>query len=393
MKVINWIRSWKLWVKILIPVLAVLLAVGIYYGAKAWTVVEETKEMVSQIQDTGDFGSIREEEVVMTYPEYQKDYLNLLVVGIDYDENYEDRTYGGAENAKTDLILYIHYNVKDNKASILQIPRDCYVGEMVSNYRINSIFAEGENKQSHITNLAKYINEAFGLPVDKFVSLDMAAFKEIVDVFGGIDIYLPEDIYLFDDAGNRVLFASAGQGRFNGADAEIVVRARKQFAQGDVQRLMLQRYVYAAMFEMISNATMENMYRHILPIVSWRVKSDMDFDTMLSLCTKVLELEGEDIFFVRVPGGPVTVDGQSVYGVNAANLAPILNEHFLIEGQPELLAEELTIPTGWEYPLGEILDKGSYLSDQLEEIADANAPQEGAAEDAAGESAAEEPAA
>jgi hypothetical protein len=136
---------------------------------------------------------------------------------------------------------------------------------------------------------------------------------------------------------------------------------------------MLQRYVYASMFEMISNATMENMYRHILPIVSWRVKSDMDFDTMLSLCSKVLELEGEDIFFVRVPGGPVTVNGQSVYGVNAANLAPILNEHFLIEGQPEILAEELTIPTGWSYPLGEILDKGSYLSDQLSEIADDNA--------------------
>ena len=87
MKVLSWIRSRKLWVKILVPVLVLALAAGIYYGTKVWTVVEETKEMVSQIQDTGDFGSIKEEEVVVTYPEYQKDYLNLLVVGIDYDEN------------------------------------------------------------------------------------------------------------------------------------------------------------------------------------------------------------------------------------------------------------------------------------------------------------------
>lgn len=361
-------RRLRPWVIVVLAVLAIAAAAAIYYGSKVWTVVEETKEMVTQIQDTGDFGAIKEEEVVMTYPEYKGDYLNFLVVGIDHDENDPNRTYGSAENAKTDLILYIHYNIKENKIAVLQIPRDCYVGEIASNYRINSIFAEGENKESHITNLAKYVNEAFGLPVDTFVSLDMAAFKEIVDVFGGIDIYLPEDIYIFDENGNKTLFASAGHGRFNGADAEIVVRARKQFAQGDVQRLVLQRYVYAAMFEMITNATMENMYRHILPIVSWRVKSDMDFNTMLSLCSKLLELEGEDIYFVRVPGGPVTVNGNSVYGVNAYNLVPILNEHFVIEGSPALTPEQLTIPTGWEYPLGEIFDKGSYLSSQLDEM-------------------------
>lgn len=362
-------RKRRVWPWILAAVLAVAAAVIGYYAVRVWSVVEETREMVTQIQDTGDFGEIKEEEVVMTYPEFKGDYINLLVVGIDHDESDPDRTYGSAENAKTDLILYIHYNIKDNKIAVLQIPRDCYVGDIVSNYRINSIFAEGENKQSHITNLAKYVNDAFGLPVDAFVSLDMAAFKEIVDVFGGIDIYLPEDIYIFDDNGNETLFASAGHGRFNGADAEIVVRARKQFAQGDVQRLVLQRYVYAAMFEMITNATMENMYRHILPIVSWRVKSDMDFNTMLSLCGRLLELEGEDVYFVRVPGGPVTVNGNSVYGVNAANLVPILNEHFIIAGSPELTAEQLTIPTGWDYPLGEIIDKGSYLSSQLDEMA------------------------
>ncbi len=360
-------RKPKWWVIVLLVLLAAALTVAAVYGVRAWRMLEDARQMVEQIQDTGDIGAIVEEEIRVTYPEYQGDYLNLLVVGIDYDENDPDRTYGSSDNAMTDLILYIHYNIRDNRMSVLQIPRDCYVGEELgSNYRINSIFAHGENQSNHIANLAKYVNEAFGLPVDKFVSMDMAAFKEMVDVFGGIQIYLPEDIYVFDENGNKVLFASAGQGWFNGTDAEIVVRARKQFAQGDVQRLVLQRYVYAAMYDMIANATMENMYRHILPIVSYRVKSDMDFDTMLALCNSLLKLESSDIYFVRVPGGPVTVNGNSVYGVNAENLVPILNEHFLPEGQTPLTAEELTIPTGWEYPLGEILDPGGYLSEQME---------------------------
>lgn len=367
MKLLKWIRSWRLWVKIAVLVLAVLLVVGGVFGVKAWQMVQHAKDLVQNIQDTGTIGTIDSAEVEQTVPEYQKDYLNLLVVGIDYDEGDELRDYGSPEKANTDLLLYVHYNVKDNKVSVLQIPRDSCVGELTSNQRINRIFAEGDNQENHIANLAKYINEAFGLPVDKYIALDMGAFKEIVDVFGGMEIYLPCDIYVYNEDGSRTLMASAGYGRLNGDDAEIVVRARKQFGQQDLQRLVLQRYVYAAMYRLIKSATLEDMYNYVLPIVSYRVKSDLDFDTMYSLCTKVLKLEGSDIYFVRVPGGSVTVNGQSLYGVDAQALASILNEHFRAAGEADRSAEELTIPSGWNYTNGEVIDEGGYLSDQLAE--------------------------
>lgn len=365
MKVVHWVRSWRLWAKIVVPLALVALVVLGVVAYRANAMLQHVRQMVAIMRDAGAVGEITD-EVEQTIPEYQGDYLNLLVVGIDYDEGDELRDYGSPEQANTDLILYIHYNVKDNRVSVLQIPRDCYVGDMVRNLRINRLFAEGENQQNHIVNLARYINEAFGLPVDKYVALDMGAFKEIIDVFGGLDIYLPEDIYVFDEAGNATLMAPAGPGRFSGADAEIVVRARKQFAQADLQRLVLQRYVYAAFFRLMKSASLQDMYNYVLPIVSWRVKSDLDFDTMYSLSTKLLKLEGGDIFFVRVPGGPITMNGQSVYGVDALHLADILNKHFLVEGQDPIDYAQLTIPTGWDYPLGAILDEGSYLSDQLD---------------------------
>ncbi len=367
MKMINWFRTRKLWVKIMLPVLAVILVVVGFAGYKAWNLYQSARQALAQVQETGTIGTIDPEEVEQTIPEFKGDYLNLLIVGIDYDETDELRDYGSPEQANTDLLMYLHYNVKENRISVLQIPRDSCVGDITSNLRINKIFAEGENRENHIVNLAKYINDAFGLPVDNYIALDMAAFREIVDVFGGIDLYLPVDIYIYDQAGNATLFAPAGKVRMNGADAETVVRTRKQFGTQDLQRLVLQRYVYAAMYRMVASATMEDMVRHILPVVSYRVKSDLEVSTMISLCTKLLALDAKDIFFVRVPGGSVTMNGQSLYGVNTTNLAPILNEHFLIDGQPPLTPEQLDIPTGWEYPYGEILDEGGYLSDQLNE--------------------------
>ncbi len=377
---INWYRSRKLWVKIALPALVLLLTAASLLGYKAWNMYRLARQALQNVQDTGEIGVIVPEEVEQTIPEFQGDYLNLLVVGIDYDEGDELRDYGSPEEANTDLLMYIHYNVKDNKISVLQIPRDSCVGELTSNLRINKVFAEGENQENHIVNLAKYINTAFGLPVDNYIALDMAAFKEIVDVFGGIELYLPCDIYIYNEDGSRTLMASQGYGKLNGTDAEIVVRARKQFGTQDLQRLVLQRYVYAAMYRLVTSATLEDMVNYVLPIVSYRVKSDLDVNTMISLCTKVLALKGEDIYFVRVPGGSVTMNGQSLYGVNAANLLPILNEHFLIEGTAPLTAEDLDIPTGWEYPYGEILDEGGYLADQLAEY-DASAQSAGAAQE------------
>ena len=360
---------------VLLALLAAVLTAVVIYAVKTVRLVNQTREMVEVMQETGTVGKIETPEV-QTPPEYQGTYINLLVVGIDYDAGDEQRDYGSPEDANTDVILYLHYNIKENNVSILQIPRDSYVG-FTANKRINRVFAEGSSQDNHIQNLAEYIHDAFGLSVDKYVALDMGAFKEIVDVMGGMDLYVPFDIYEYDEAGNEYLSVPAGTVRMNGADVERVVRARKQFQQADLQRLVLQRYVYAAMFKLIKSCTMGDLYRHVLPIVAYRIKTDLDFDDLYALSVNGLKLSGDRIFFVRVPGGPLTIDGEAVYGVDAAALAPILNEHFLLEGEPLIDAADMQIPTGWDYPLGEVIEEGSYLSDQLAEAdADANAADE-----------------
>lgn len=54
-------------------------------------------------------------------------------------------------------------------------------------------------------------------------------------------------------------------------------------------------------------------------------------------------------------------------GVDSTALLPILNEHFLTEGQHALTADDLKIPSGWSYPCGEIVDEGRFLFVLLEE--------------------------
>lgn len=80
-----------------------LVAAGIL-GVYLFKVYRHTKEMVSFIQQTDVVGT-NTKEVVQTLEEDQGDYLNLLVVGIVYDDEATDRDYGSPEHANTDVIF------------------------------------------------------------------------------------------------------------------------------------------------------------------------------------------------------------------------------------------------------------------------------------------------
>lgn len=115
--------------------------------------------------------------------------MNILVLGIDYStEDAVKRDPIG----QTDMILYVRVNGSDHTMTMLQIPRDTLVGEIGGSAgKINGIFANSADKENRVNTLAQYITKVFGLPIDDYVTIDMDSLREIVDVFGGIEVYVP----------------------------------------------------------------------------------------------------------------------------------------------------------------------------------------------------------
>ncbi len=57
-----------------------------------------------------------------------------------------------------------------------------------TNYQINSVALSNGGS---IAALADVIYDQYRLPVDYYVSVDMQALVEMVDNFGGIEVYIP----------------------------------------------------------------------------------------------------------------------------------------------------------------------------------------------------------
>lgn len=323
---------------------ALLLVVGILAGAVTvtWRLLSQkfTETYIKQDQA----GNLVE-TIVNTPDEYQGDVVNVLVAGIANDENDMDGDYTGGLGL-TDIIMYVTFNVKENYINVFQIPRDSYIGAASSTGKINAVYAQGPYKDNPISNLAEVVNKQFQLPIDYYATVDVKAFTEIIDLMSGIDMYLPYNVY--DEAGNSV---PQGEHHIDGATARWILRQRHCYPNGDIGRMETQMHFYAACFRLFKSCTITDLTKHVLPVVAYRVNTDIDFDTLTSLAVSLLKLDGSRITFVRPAGGGMMINEQSVVVLNPQRVADLLNQYFRPYGEA-VPASALQLPTGYT-PAGE----------------------------------------
>ncbi len=332
----------KALIALLVMLALLLVLVGLFLG------------YLNGVFETGLLGSITN----YTPKDYsKKDTVNILIVGID---NEEGRDYG-AGLGLTDMILYANFDLVNNKLNLLQIPRDSYVGEEVptgGTGKINAALISGPDKQNPINNLVKVIEEQFRLPIDHYIAMDMDALKTIVDTFGGLRVYVPQEM------SNEGSYLPQGWQWLDGNAAEFFVRNRKGpgFEQADLARLDNQRHFYSALFRRFMNLTPGDMVK-LLPVFENYCNTDIGMKDIFDLGFSALKLQPENVLFCKVPGATdpgldPTGQGRSLYFVDVygrgtpeePGAANLMNEYFRSYGSPvpgeELGLPNITIPAG-----------------------------------------------
>ena len=205
-----------------LPFAVVMAVIAVVSGVVVYGV-----SMLNKVEDSlrPDDSTPTIQEEVKTAEEYKGDVVNILVCGIDYEEgrNYSDAS---SNDGMTDMILYCQFDIKNGALHMLQIPRNSLVATQnrkitlsngktyaASNYQINSVALSNGGS---IAALADVIYDQYRLPVDYYVSVDMQALVEMVDNFGGIEVYIPHDMSY---GGSKLI---KGYRNLDGASAEFL---------------------------------------------------------------------------------------------------------------------------------------------------------------------------
>jgi LCP family protein required for cell wall assembly len=173
--------------------------------------------------------------------------MTILVTGID-SEGY---LFGLA-----DSIRVVRLDFQTKEVTVLALPRDLWVDiPGISQYgisqgKLNQAYFYGTEGMGFYGGsgygaglLAQTLLDNYGLEVDHYLTVNIYAFRNIVDALGGINVTLPEDVYIKQYEQPK-LYLKAGQYTLDGSQAEQVVRARIDI--GDFGRIRNQTIILKA---------------------------------------------------------------------------------------------------------------------------------------------------
>ena len=343
-------KKTPMWLPLAVTLAVVALVSGVVvYAVKMLNRVEEN------LKPEGDAASLVQE--IQTLEEYKGDVVNILVCGIDYEEG-RDYSSDGTNDGMTDMILYCQFDIKGGALRMLQIPRNSLVATKsrkitlsngktysASNYQINSVaLSNGGN----VAALAEVIYDQFKLPIDYYVTIDMQALVEMVDNFGGIEVYIPHDMSF---AGSAL---KQGYRNLDGASAEFFVRCRhgEGYSNSDIDRLNMQRYFYAGLFKRVRSMGVTDVINQLPLIFNNYIHTDMDLTTIAKMLVSFTRIDSANIMLAQTPvfmgvpnvGKTDSFDGYSCVVPDAGSIAELLNTYFRNYTGP-VSAEEMNLVT------------------------------------------------
>ena len=269
-----------------------------------------------------------------------EDYYTVLILG---------RDTGGGGN--TDTILLASYDVTNQKATVMSIPRDTMVNVSWDLKKINSVYNMYGGGEKGIQHLYKEIAQLVGFEPDYQVVVEWEAVGEIVDAMGGVYFDVPRNMNYDDPTQDLHIHINKGYQLLNGEQAMGVIRYRHDnvvngkmlgYPDGDIGRIATQQAFLKAVVEQLLKVQNVTKINQFVKVFQDNVETDMSFTNILWFAQQAVfgGLSVENVNFVTMPGNYNATaysysvskeigknNWQSYVTPNADELLKLVNEH------------------------------------------------------------------
>lgn len=229
--------------------------------------------------------------------------VNILVMGVD-------RVPGVAAGdpqmftGRTDTMLLVRVDPIADTVSLLSIPRDTQVEIPGSETdKINDA-----NVQGGATLAARTVSSVLnGVPVDRYVRVSTDAFRELVDLLGGVQVNVPQRMVYEDKTQRLKIDLQPGLQTLNGDQAEQFARFRGDDL-GDIGRVQRQQALLKALRQKMTSPTILPQLPGLVKSMQKYVDTNLSFEEMMALVGAGRKLSEGKFKMVMLPGRFSTPD-------------------------------------------------------------------------------------
>lgn len=223
--------------------------------------------------------------------------VTLLLMGLDEAKDIDGATETDLVG-RTDTMLLARIDPDTQAINVMSIPRDTRVE--IPGYGIDKI--NQANVEGGAELAAQTVSYNFNqVEIDRYVRVSTAAFREIVDLVGGVEVFVPKAMQYEDKTQGLVIDLEPGWQTLSGDEAEQFARFR-QDNLGDIGRVQRQQILLKALRDRMLNPTVIAQLPQIVRILQSHIDTNLSTEEILALAGFGLQLDREALNMVMLPG-------------------------------------------------------------------------------------------
>lgn len=240
--------------------------------------------------------------------------INLLLMGVDQVADDAIAEAEGADGSdvdaaidpdevrfagRSDTMLLARLDPEAKTVSMLSIPRDTLV-EFPGRSGVTKINHANLLGGPKLT--AEVISHNFqDVEIDRYVRFNTAAFRNLVNLLGGVDVFVPHDMEYTDETQGLYIDLKAGQQRLDGDQAEQFARFRGD-GNGDIGRVQRQQILLGALRDRLESPQTLTKIPALVSLLREEIDTNLSGEELLALLDFGTGLTRADIEMVMLPG-------------------------------------------------------------------------------------------
>jgi polyisoprenyl-teichoic acid--peptidoglycan teichoic acid transferase len=230
--------------------------------------------------------------------------VNISIVGIDRVPNTTANS-PKIFNGRSDTILLLRLDPRDKSISLLSVPRDTKVE--IPGIAFSKINEANPRGGSALTTrlLSSMLNN---VTIERYVRVSTGAFRELVDLLGGVEVFVPRAMSYTDRTQKLRINLVQGWQTLNGEQAEQFARFRND-GLGDVGRIGRQQSLIQAVRNRLTSPSVLVRLPEIIRLMQKYVDTNLKFDEILTIANFGLQLEPGNFKMVMLPGRSSSKEG------------------------------------------------------------------------------------
>ena len=233
----------------------------------------------------------------------------------------------------TDTIMLAGYNPESQKAFIISIPRDTFIGtneDKASGWdKINALY------QKDINKTIKSVEELTGVNIDNYVIVRNTMLSALVDAIGEVEFDVPIDMDYDDPTQDLHIHLSAGVQMIDRDEAEQLLRFRhnndgssypSSWGDNDYGRMRTQREFIKVVAKQLISLNNVTKLKAIAEAVFANLETNMSVSDVIGYIPYGINFNVDELRMEQLPGSGAMLNSLSFYKASYSKSKTLMNE-------------------------------------------------------------------